>query len=149
MTHRLDEALADAHHRSRARVLATVVRVTRDFDAAEDAVQEAFAEAARAWRSSGVPDDPTAWLTTVARRKALDGLRRERTLARKLPLLIVPEGDVTEQYDPFRDERLRLIFTCCHPATCRCCSPRVIRPRRATGRTWWPARVSWEVSWPS
>lgn len=112
----VDAVLADTHRRAWAEVLTSVVRVTRDLDAAEDATQEAFAAAIDAWRRSGVPDTPVAWLKTVARRKALDRLRREETLARKLPLLIVPDekgGDASNAID---DDRLRLIFTCCHPA---------------------------------
>ncbi|TDD65780.1 sigma-70 family RNA polymerase sigma factor [Jiangella aurantiaca] len=112
----LTDAVADAHRRGWARVLATVVRVTRDLDAAEDAVQEAFAAAVELWPVQGVPDDTTAWLTTVARNRALDARRRERTLARKLPLLIVPGEDAPMDIEPIEDERLRLVFTCCHPA---------------------------------
>nr|WP_246400673.1 DUF6596 domain-containing protein [Jiangella mangrovi] len=97
--------------------MATVVRVTRDLDAAEDAVQEAFALAVERWPVRGVPEDTTAWLTTVARNRALDAMRRERTMARKLPLLIVPgEGEPDAVADAMDDERLRLVFTCCHPA---------------------------------
>ncbi|WP_129667529.1 RNA polymerase sigma factor [Phytoactinopolyspora endophytica] len=109
-------ALADVHRRAWARVLSSVVRLTRDFDAAEDATQEAFVAALDAWPRHGVPDSPVAWLTTVAKRKALDGVRREETLARKLPLLVVPDDDGPEPATSIHDERLRLIFTCCHPA---------------------------------
>lgn len=109
-------SVADAHRRNWARVLATVVRVTRDLDAAEDAVQEAFAAAVEHWPRQGVPADPAAWLTTVARNRALDAMRRERTLARKLPLLIVPGDDAPAGREAVEDERLRLVFTCCHPA---------------------------------
>ncbi|NDL58246.1 RNA polymerase sigma factor [Phytoactinopolyspora mesophila] len=110
-------ALIDAHRRGWARVLASVARVTRDLDAAEDATQEAFAAALDAWRRDGVPATPVAWLTTVARRKALDVIRREETLSRKLPMLIVPEDDHTPApSDDIDDDRLRLIFLCCHPA---------------------------------
>ncbi|WP_116951755.1 RNA polymerase sigma factor [Jiangella endophytica] len=109
-------AVADAHRRGWARVLATVVRVTRDLDAAEDAVQEAFAAAVELWPRQGVPDDTTGWLTTVARNRALDAMRRQRTLARKLPLLIVPGDDAPAGRETIEDERLRLVFTCCHPA---------------------------------
>jgi RNA polymerase sigma-70 factor (ECF subfamily) len=94
------------------------VRVTRDIDAAEEAVQDAYVQALRTWPRDGVPDRPGAWLTTVARRTALNAMRRRRTLETKLPLLLEPEdhempdpGD-----DPMPDDRLRLIFTCCHPA---------------------------------
>ncbi|NEE02563.1 RNA polymerase sigma factor [Phytoactinopolyspora halotolerans] len=98
-------------------MLSSVVRVTRDFDAAEDATQEAFAAAVRDWPRQGVPDSPVAWLTTVAKRKALDGLRRDEALARRLPLLIVPdEDDEPAPASSVADDRLQLIFTCCHPA---------------------------------
>jgi RNA polymerase sigma-70 factor (ECF subfamily) len=105
-------------------VLATTVRVTRDLDAAEEAVQEAYVQALRTWAQDGVPARPGAWLTTVARRTALNGLRRRDTLARKLPLLVEPEeapmpglgspGPPGATTIP--DDRLRLVFTCCHPA---------------------------------
>ena len=110
--------MADAHRREWAFVLAATVRVTRDLDAAEEAVQDAYVRALGAWARDGVPDRPGAWLTTVARRTALNALRRDRTLAAKLPLLLeredaeMPEPDA----DPIPDDRLRLIFICCHPA---------------------------------
>jgi RNA polymerase sigma-70 factor (ECF subfamily) len=93
-------------------VLAATVRLTRDFDAAEDAVQEAFESATVVWRRDGVPPNPGGWLTTAARRKALDRIRRTQALARKLPLLVVPD----EQPEPVEDHRLRLISICSHPA---------------------------------
>jgi RNA polymerase sigma-70 factor (ECF subfamily) len=99
-------------------VLATTVRVTRDLDAAEEAVQDAYVQALRTWARNGVPDKPGAWLTTVARRNALNAMRHRRTLETKLPLLLEPEATEipeTEQ-GTIHDERLRLIFTCCHPA---------------------------------
>jgi RNA polymerase sigma-70 factor (ECF subfamily) len=104
-------------------VLAATVRVTRDLDAAEEAVQDAYVRAVESWRRDGVPARPGAWLTTVARRNALNLLRRRRTLAAKLPLLLGAEE--TEPGPPGRegggtgsitDDRLRLVFTCCHPA---------------------------------
>ena len=99
-------------------MLAATVRVTRDLDAAEEAMQEACLQALTAWRRDGIPDRPGAWLTTAARRNALNALRRQRTLQAKLPLLLEPaETDVTSQEAPaIADDRLRLIFTCCHPA---------------------------------
>jgi RNA polymerase sigma-70 factor (ECF subfamily) len=116
----VEEAVAEAHRREWAFVLAATVRVTRDIDAAEEAVQDAYVQALRTWASSGVPDRPAAWLTTVARRGALNAMRRGRTLAEKLPLLLVPEEtEMTETAvpaEPIPDDRLRLIFTCCHPA---------------------------------
>jgi RNA polymerase sigma-70 factor, ECF subfamily len=106
----VEAAVEEAGRRHWAAVLGTVVGLVRDLDTAEDAVQDAFAAALPAWRRDGVPDNPAAWLTTTARRKALDRLRRDQTLARKLPLLIVPE-EAAAGASP-----LRLIFTCCHPA---------------------------------
>jgi RNA polymerase sigma-70 factor (ECF subfamily) len=99
-------------------VLAATVRVTRDLDAAEEVVQDAYVQALRTWARDGVPDRPGAWLTTVARRTALNEVRRRKTLRAKLPLLIEP--DATQMPDPdadaIPDDRLRLIFICCHPA---------------------------------
>jgi RNA polymerase sigma-70 factor (ECF subfamily) len=100
------------------RVLAILVGVLGDFDLAEDAVQEAFVAAAERWQRDGEPDNPTAWLVTVAKRRAIDRLRREQVLAAKLPLLLdEPEPEVEESSIP--DERLELIFACCHPALAR------------------------------
>jgi RNA polymerase sigma-70 factor, ECF subfamily len=96
-------------------VLAATVRVTRDIDAAEEAVQDAYVQALRTWAHEGVPRRPGAWLTTVARRGALNTLRRGRTLTAKLPLLLSP-GEDDAMPDPIPDDRLRLVFTCCHPA---------------------------------
>jgi RNA polymerase sigma-70 factor (ECF subfamily) len=114
----IQAVVAEAHRRDWARVLSTVVRLTRDIDLAEDSVQEAFISALEVWQRNGVPDNPAAWLTTVARRKALDRLRRDQTLARKLPLLVVPDSDEggIEVPEQISDDRLRLVFTCCHPA---------------------------------
>jgi len=106
-------AVADTHRREWARVLATTVRLTGDLDLAEECVQEAYAKALTVWRD-GIPGAPGAWLTTTARRLALDQLRRAATLQRKLPLLVEP-ADAAEP-GGFPDDRLRLVFTCCHPA---------------------------------
>jgi RNA polymerase sigma factor (sigma-70 family) len=108
-------AVAEAHRREWAFVLAATVRVTRDIDLAEECVQDAYARALATWADRGVPAKPGAWLTTVARRRALDLLRREVTLRRALPLLIDDEP-ATAAGGPFPDDRLRLIFTCCHPS---------------------------------
>jgi RNA polymerase sigma factor (sigma-70 family) len=112
-------AIADAHRREWAFVLAATVRVTRDLDLAEECVQVAYARALENWNRSGIPASPGAWLTTVARRRALDLLRRRATLNRSLPLLLDdatgPEPDEEPPHE-VADDRLRLIFTCCHPA---------------------------------
>ena len=97
-------------------MLAATVRVTRDIDAAEEAVQDAYVQALAAWARAGVPARPGAWLTTVSRRIALNNLRRDRTLQRKLPLLIMAEDTQPTPPGGFPDDRLRLVFTCCHPA---------------------------------
>ena len=113
-------AVADAHRREWAFVLAATVRVTRDLDLAEECVQEAYARALANWAHAGVPASPGAWLTTVARRRALDLRRRDATLARTLPLLVDDAREIDEDGEPpeqeVGDDRLRLIFTCCHPA---------------------------------
>ena len=100
-------------------MLAATVRVTRDLDLAEEAVQDAYERALRTWPRDGVPERPAAWLVTVAKRTALNLLRRSRTLEAKLPLLVERDGeDEGEAGDPelFPDDRLRLVFVCCHPA---------------------------------
>ena len=150
-------AVADAHRREWAFVLAATVRVTRDLDLAEECVQDAYARALDTWGPAGIPARPGAWLTTVARRRALDLLRRDATARRALPLLvtdpvlapgsepaadesavlelgaeglapsvrIAPEGagrapdgpgPVSLAEPAMADDRLRLVFTCCHPA---------------------------------
>ena len=122
-------AVADAHRREWAYVLAATARVARDIDLAEECVQDAYVAALDAWSRQGVPRNPAAWLTTTARRRALDRLRRDRTLRSKLPLLIEPEPEtgpgaepevpVAADDDVITDDRLRLVFTCCHPALAR------------------------------
>jgi RNA polymerase sigma-70 factor (ECF subfamily) len=97
-------------------VLAATVRVTRDLDTAEEAVQDAYVQALTTWARDGVPARPGAWLTTAARNNALNVLRRRQTLATKLPLLLEPETAEAPEPDTIPDDRLRLIFTCCHPA---------------------------------
>jgi RNA polymerase sigma-70 factor, ECF subfamily len=99
------------------RVLAGLVGFLGDFDLAEEAAQEAFATAAERWPRDGTPDHPRAWLMTTARNRAIDRIRRERTLAEKIPLLEVPEAVEYEMDEAsIPDERLELLFTCCHPA---------------------------------
>jgi RNA polymerase sigma-70 factor (ECF subfamily) len=110
------QLVEEAHRRHWATVLATTVRLTRDLDLAEDCTQDAYVQALRNWPDV-VPDNPAGWLTTVARRTALDRLRREQTLLRKLPLLIVEEQAEPDIEAPA--DLLRLVFTCCHPALSR------------------------------
>ncbi|UWZ59534.1 RNA polymerase sigma factor [Dactylosporangium aurantiacum] len=97
-------------------MLAATVRLTRDLDLAEECVQDAYAQALRSWPVDGVPARPGAWLTTVARNRALDVLRRETALRRALPLLVTDTATPGPGED---DDRLRLVFTCCHPALSR------------------------------
>jgi RNA polymerase sigma-70 factor (ECF subfamily) len=119
-------AVADAHRREWAFVLAATARVASDIDLAEECVQDAYVSALEAWKRVGVPDNPGAWLTTAARRKAIDALRRDQTLRSKLPLLVEPvepvigspDESMTEHHG-IPDDRLRLVFTCCHPALAR------------------------------
>ena len=125
------DAVADAHRREWGFVLAATARVAGSLDVAEECVQDAYGAALDAWLRDGVPRSPGAWLTTTARRRALDVLRREQTLRRKLPLLVDPapqpgaasaDGgalDRADDIDAIPDDRLRLVFTCCHPALSR------------------------------
>ncbi len=99
------------------RVLASLIGFLGDFDLAEEAAQEAFAIAAERWPRDGMPANPGGWLLTTARNRAIDRIRRERTLAAKTRLLEVSEATEDEMDDAtIADERLELIFTCCHPA---------------------------------
>jgi RNA polymerase sigma-70 factor (ECF subfamily) len=100
-------------------VLAATARVTRDLDVAEECVQEAYVSALDAWARDGVPDKPGAWLTVAARRNALNLVRRAATLQSKLPLLLEPEAEEMPEDETIPDDRLRLVFTCCHPALSR------------------------------
>jgi RNA polymerase sigma-70 factor, ECF subfamily len=103
------------------RVVASLVGFLRDIELAEDAAQEAFAAAAERWPRDGVPANPTGWLITTGRNRAIDRIRRERSLAAKTEQLKhelrnEPQEDVMDEAATFPDERLELIFTCCHPA---------------------------------
>lgn len=111
------DGLEDVFREQWGRVLATLIGILGDFELAEDAAQEAFAIAAQRWPADGTPRNPTAWLITTARNRAINRIGRERTLARKLPLIDVPSPEETEvEETTFPDERLELVFTCCHPA---------------------------------
>lgn len=123
----LDQRISDAFRAESSLVLASLIRHVGDFTLAEDAVQDAFLAAMETWPTSGIPANPGAWLTTTARRKAIDRLRRDTTLARKQTVLVTLHDlerlSGTEEMDAIDaeetsipDDRLRLIFTCCHPA---------------------------------
>lgn len=119
MTGGIDATLEQIYREEWARVLAVTIRQTRDVALAEDLVQETFLRAMPAWERDGVPPNPGAWLITTARNIGRDGYRRRQVLSRKLPLLVIDaEDDDSGLADDaaFGDERLRLIFTCCHPA---------------------------------
>ena len=120
----VEGAIAETFRDERAIVLATLIRQSGDFQVAEDAVQEAFESALTVWRRDGIPDSPGAWITTAARRRAIDRLRRDRSVADRaerladLMRLDARHEEVPSMDDESSlvDDRLRLIFTCCHPA---------------------------------
>jgi RNA polymerase sigma-70 factor (ECF subfamily) len=112
---RIDE-LARAYRDERARCIAILGRVLGDLDLAEDAVQDAFVIAAERWTRDGTPANPGAWIVAAARNRAIDRIRREQTLARKTELLARAEALPADENDVIPDERLELIFACCHPA---------------------------------
>lgn len=120
----VDIAVEQAHRTQWSRLLALLTTELRSIDLAEESLQDAFATAVRTWSRDGVPGNPAGWLLTAARNRARDRLRREATLARKLPLLAVDDAgdtapapsDEDDDVTTIPDERLRLLFTCCHPA---------------------------------
>jgi RNA polymerase sigma-70 factor (ECF subfamily) len=116
-----DATIAAVYQSDWGRIVATLIRRFGDFDVAEEAAQEAFAAALDQWRTSGVPDSPAAWIIQTARHKAIDRIRRRTQFEEKVrPVAASAAIAVTEEpdYDPSEipDDRLRLIFTCCHPA---------------------------------
>jgi len=117
----LTQAVERAFREEWGRAVAALTHALRDLDLAEDAVQEAFAVALERWPRDGVPAHPRAWIVATARNKAIDRLRRERVLAGKREALArlasLPAGEHEEEdVSSIPDERLALIFTCCHPA---------------------------------
>jgi RNA polymerase sigma-70 factor, ECF subfamily len=121
----IEDVIGRAFREEGPAILATLIRQVGDFALAEDALQDAFAAAVATWPRDGVPDRPGAWITTTARRRAIDRLRRERGLADRIARLArLAEQDTAPELgseeapdaDAFPDDRLRLMFTCCHPA---------------------------------
>jgi RNA polymerase sigma-70 factor (ECF subfamily) len=119
------DVLEGVFRRERSQILALLIRLTGDFALAEDALHEAFAEALQRWPREGVPPRPGGWITTVARRRAIDVVRRARTFRRRreaLERLMLAEASDAEEpvslpgEEGIQDDRLRLLFTCCHPA---------------------------------
>jgi RNA polymerase sigma-70 factor, ECF subfamily len=121
------ETLESVYREEYGRIIATLIRLSGSFDQAEESLQEAFAAAVTTWERDGTPRNPGAWLTTVAHRKLLDAWRREKTKTDKQPELLyelerLQPGDRSREEAPFEesvgypDDRLRLIFTCCHPS---------------------------------
>ncbi|GAB3598332.1 sigma factor-like helix-turn-helix DNA-binding protein [Angustibacter peucedani] len=117
MSDDVDDAVTRAHQQEWARVVAGLARRFGDLDVAEDAAAEAFAAAVERWPTDGVPRNPGAWLTTTAQRKAIDRLRRESLRDHKqAQAQVLRDDDPPEPLGAVEDERLRLLFTCCHPA---------------------------------
>ena len=116
----VDQALETVYRSDWGRIVAALIRLTGDFDAAEEAAQEAFLAAVDAWRGTGIPDSPAAWILQPARHKAIDRIRRRARLQDKLAAVATEPITLSEtpdlDGDEISDDRLRLIFTCCHPA---------------------------------
>ncbi len=112
------ELLEHVFHDNRGRVLAGLISHLRDFEFAEDVLQEAFIVAMERWPVDGIPANPGGWLTVTARRKAIDRLRRDTNFQNKLAFLVEQDEDEEDETDmrEIADERLKLMFTCCHPA---------------------------------
>jgi len=118
VTPEVEAALAQAFRDEWGRVVATLIRTTGNWDLAEECAQDAFEQALQRWTHDGIPNRPGAWLTTTARNRAIDRLRREAIGAAKLrevAMLSVPDEPLSDD-SGVGDDRLRLIFTCCHPA---------------------------------
>src|SRR6202012_2049545 len=111
--------VAQAHRRDWAQVFAATAQLTRDLDLAEECAQDAYEQALHTWPRTGIPDRPGAWLTTTARNRARDVLRRESAFRRAMPLLVPDDTEPGPEAGLLDDDRLRLIFTCCHPAVSR------------------------------
>lgn len=118
------EAVERVFRKESGKILATLIRFLGDFDQAEEAMQDALATALERWPKDGVPNNPAAWIITVARRKAIDRLRRDQRRTEKYMALAGPDASETGEFEmveemedtSLHDDRLRLLFTCCHPA---------------------------------
>src|SRR5262249_11746210 len=119
-TVRIRELLDSLYRVDSGRILATLIRLLGDFDLAEEAMHEAFADALDTWRQIGIPDKPRPWLISTARFKAINGMRRRARFDRaQQDLVLHLEARISEaphDDEEIEDDRLRLIFTCCHPA---------------------------------
>src|SRR5687767_15464786 len=113
----LSRTIDELYRKESRRVFATLVRLLGDFDLAEEALAEAFRAALEQWPQDGVPDNPRAWLVSTGRFKAIDGIRRQSRFVstEQESLEEIPAGEIPETGE-IEDDRLRLIFTCCHPA---------------------------------
>src|SRR5712692_5891222 len=140
-------AVDSVYHSDWGRIVATLIRNFGDFDIAEEAAQEAFAAAVDQWRATSVPESPAAWIIQTARHKAIDRLRRQSRFNEKVESYASELNSAIEQPDHFTeeipDDRLRLIFTCCHPALApaaqvalRCARCAALRRVRSRGRFW-------------
>jgi RNA polymerase sigma-70 factor (ECF subfamily) len=118
----LHHAIESVFRRESGRIIARLIRISGSFDLAEEAMQDACVKAMTEWTGAGIPRSPAAWLSTTAQRRLIDYLRRERTRREKEPALVYHLEPVPDEFDPlladstYPDDRLRLIFTCCHPA---------------------------------
>jgi RNA polymerase sigma-70 factor (ECF subfamily) len=121
MTTDIQQTIDDIYHGESRRVFASLIRLLGDFDLAEDALQDAYIAALQQWPEQGVPNNPRAWLVSAGRFKAIDGIRRRARFDKSLVYLAESFDDGTKEFDEviddgIADDRLRLIFTCCHPA---------------------------------
>jgi RNA polymerase sigma-70 factor, ECF subfamily len=120
----MSQALEKVFREEYGRIIATLIRISGSFDLAEEALQEAFTSAASKWEREGTPDSPGAWLTTVAHRKVIDAIRRDKIRTDKQTEIVFESSRLqpyaeTELLEEYPDDRLRLIFTCCHPSLVR------------------------------
>ncbi|HET9467719.1 MAG TPA: sigma-70 family RNA polymerase sigma factor, partial [Vicinamibacterales bacterium] len=117
MNERAREMVDAVYRADSRRVLATLIRLLGDFDLAEEAMHDAFTAAVEQWPRAGMPHNPRAWLVSTGRFKAIDAMRRRARQDSSLANLAPPEPyEPYEPHEPLEDDRLRLIFTCCHPA---------------------------------